>query len=68
MEGKKREIRRTRSRSKGKRRHRNRRKTRSGKRKPTLKVKGCRTLPWTVVDSRMTAVSGQYWYQLTLMF
>lgn len=48
--------------------HRSRRRRKSRRRKPTLKEKGCRTLPWTVVDSRMTAVSGQYWYQLTLMF
>lgn len=34
---------------------------------PTLKANGCRTLPWTVVDSSSTAVSGLYWYQLTLM-
>lgn len=33
----------------------------------TLKAKGCRMFPCTVVDSRMTAVSGQYWYQFTLM-
>lgn len=62
------EIRRTRSWDKSKRRQRNRRRSSSGRRKPTLNVKGCRTLPWTVVDSRMTAVSGQYWYQFTLMF
>lgn len=34
---------------------------------PTLKANGCRTFPWTVVDSRRTAVSGLYWYQLMLM-
>lgn len=33
----------------------------------TLKAKGCRMFPCTVVDSRMTDVSGQYWYQFTLM-
>lgn len=33
----------------------------------TLKAKGCRMFPCTVVDRRMTAVSGQYWYQFTLM-
>lgn len=58
-------TRKKRSMSKGKRRQRKRRRD---TRKPALKVKGCRTLPWTVVDSRMTDVSGQYWYQLTLMF
>lgn len=33
----------------------------------TLKASGCSTFPCTVVDNRMTAVSGQYWYQFTLM-
>lgn len=38
------------------------------KKERTLKANGCRTFPWTVVDSRMTAVSGPYWYQFTLRF